>query len=247
SVLDQDYRQIEYIVIDGGSRDGSVEILQRYSSQLAYWVSERDRGQTEAIAKGLRQGHGDVLGYLNSDDLYLPGALGSVAAFFQAHPEVGLVYGDCQVIDPAGRVLGILPPHDFSLRRAIERAEFIPQPAAFWRRSVAEDVGPFDVSLQYAMDYEYFIRLARASRVAHIPQVVAAFRLHPASKTVARDELHWRDTRAVSERYGLRPWHAWYWLRRLRHWGPRALPGPAQAWLRRHMGRLQDLYQLDRS
>src|SRR5262249_17617345 len=149
------------------------------------------------------------------------------------------VYGDCQVIDPTGRVLGQFPPHEFSLRRTIERAEFIPQPAAFWRRSVYEQTGPFDEALQYSMDYDFFIRAARVTQVAHLPQALAAFRLHPTSKTVAADMRQWPETLAVSEKYGLRPWHAWYWLRRLRHWGLRALPRPAQNWMRRRMGRIQ--------
>jgi glycosyltransferase involved in cell wall biosynthesis len=239
SVLGQDYRPLEYIVIDGGSTDGSVDILRRHADRLGAWVSEPDHGQTDAINKGLRRARGEVLAYLNSDDLYLPGALSRVAAFFDAHPEVDLVYGDCQLIDPAGQPLGWLPAHEFSLRRTIERAEYIPQPAAFWRRALYNQVGPFDDGLHFAMDYDFFIRAGRAGQVAHLPHPVAAFRLHPGSKTVATEERHWRETLAVSERHGLRPWQPWYWLRRARHWGLRALPASVQSRIQRRLDRRQ--------
>ena len=150
---------------------------------------------------------------------------------------------DCQVINAAGQPLGWLPAHDFSLNRMIERGEFIPQPAAFWRRAAAERAGAFDVQLHLALDYDYFLRIAQTGHVAHLPLGLAAFRLHGGSKTIARAGLHWREALAVSERHGLRPWHAWYWLRRLRHWGLRALPGPAQRWVRRRLGRLLDTYR----
>lgn len=242
SVLSQDYAPVEYIVIDGGSTDGSVALLAQHADRLAYWVSEPDQGQTDAINKGLRRATGDVLAYLNSDDVYLPGALRRVAAHFVRHPQVGVLYGDCQVIDEQGRVLGLLPRQAFNLRRTIERGEFIPQPAAFWRRAVLEKVGLFDPQLHYAMDYDFFIRAARAAPVAYLPEPLAAFRLHGGSKTIAREECHWREALAVSGRHGLRPWHPWYWIRRLRHWGLRALPAPAERWVRRQLGRAQDTY-----
>src|SRR4029079_9681492 len=132
SVFDQGYPDLDDIVIDGGSTDGSVDILRRYADRLAYWVSEPDGGQTHAINKGMQRAHGQVLAYLNSDDCYLPGALRAVAAFFDERPEVGLAYGDCQVIGPGGEVLGFLSRREFDLQRMIERGEYIPQPGAFW-------------------------------------------------------------------------------------------------------------------
>ena len=242
SVLSQGYPRLEYIVIDGGSTDGSVEILRRYGGRIAFWVSEPDGGQTEAINKGLRRASGDVLAYLNSDDLYLPGALDIVGEYFAAHLEAGLVYGDCQVIGADGQALGWLPKHDFSLERMFARGEFIPQPAAFWRRAVPEQVGGFDETLHLALDYDFFIRTARRWPVAYLPRPLAAFRLHGGSKTIAREESHWREALRVSERHGLRPWHAWYWLRRLRHYGARALPAPARRWLAGRLGRAQGAY-----
>lgn len=244
SVLSQDYPRLEYIVIDGGSTDASVDILRRYDAQLAYWVSEPDHGQTEAINKGMQRAHGQVLAYLNSDDCYLSGALRAVAAFLDKRPEIGLAYGDCQVIGPKGELLGSLPRRPFNLKRMTQRGEFIPQPAAFWRRSTLEVAGPFDERLQYAMDYDFFIRAGRAAPVARLPQTLAAFRLHAGSKTVASDERHWRESMRVSEQHGLRPWHAWYWLRRLRHYGARAMPASTRHWLARRLGRVQGAHRL---
>jgi hypothetical protein len=124
SVLLQGYPTLEYIVVDGGSTDGTVKILQRYEPWLR-WISERDAGQADAINKGLRLASGDVLSYLNSDDLYLPGGITAIARFLGGHPEEGLVYGECKVIDERAKDIGYLPRRPFNLRRTIERAEFL--------------------------------------------------------------------------------------------------------------------------
>jgi len=239
SVLNQDYPHIEYIVVDGSSTDGTLDILRRHQDRLA-WLSEPDRGQADGINKGLRMAQGEILAYLNSDDLYLPGAVQIVVEYFDAHPEIGLVYGDCRVIGPDGEPLGLFSAPEPNVRRLIHRAEFIPQQTAFWRREVIERVGLLDEGLQYALDHDFFIRVAQAFPLARIPQPLACFRLHSVSKTVSQEEQHWRETLAVSERYGMKPWTAWYWIRRLRHWGLRALPGPVQRWVRRQLGRPQE-------
>lgn len=239
SVLLQNYPALDYLVIDGGSIDGTLEILRRYEPWLR-WISERDRGQTDAINKGLRLAQGEILAYLNSDDTYLPGGLHTIARFFEANPAAGLAYGECRVIDEQSVVFGDLPRRLFSLRRTIERGEFLPQQAVFWQRSVMDKVGLFDDTLHYAMDYEYFIRVARAFPVAYCPQPVACFRMQATSKTVSQSDKHWREALMVSERYGLKPWTIWYWLRRVRHWGLRVLPAPLQNWVRHKLNRAQD-------
>lgn len=241
SVLEQDYPKLEHIVIDGGSSDGTLEILERYQEHIAY-ISEPDRGQAEAINKGLQRAKGEIFAYLNSDDLYLSGALSKVADYFAEHPEVDMVYGDCQVINQEGTVIGYMPGHPFDQKRLVQRADFIPQQAAFWRKSVHEKVGWFDVKLQYAMDYDFFARVGARCQVRYLPTPLACFRMHASSKTVSREGHHWREALAVSERYGLRPWQAWYWIRRLRHWGLRVLPHPIQHWIRRRLARPQDPY-----
>jgi glycosyltransferase involved in cell wall biosynthesis len=242
SVLDQGYPALDYVVIDGGSADGTQAILQRYSSRLR-WVSEPDRGQADAINKGLRMAKGDILAYLNSDDLYLPGTLAQVAGYLAAHPEAGWVYGDCRLIDEGGETIGRLRAPAFDLNRMILRGEYLPQPATFWRRSAAAVAGEFNVALRYSMDYDYFIRLGQHAPGHRLEAELACFRLQPVSKTISSEEKHWRETLMVSEWYGLKPWTAWYWLRRIRHRGLRALPGSWQRQIRRRLGRGQDDYQ----
>jgi len=241
SVLNQHYSELDYLVIDGGSTDGTQTVLQKYDGRLR-WLSEKDRGQTDAINKGMRLAEGVILAYLNADDLYLPETLDRVAHYLAAHPQADWVYGHCRLIDEMGQSRGQLRAPLFNLNRMILRGEFIPQPTVFWRRSAATAIGEFDVTLRYAMDYDFFIRLGQRSPGHHLDTELACFRLQPLSKTVSGEEKHWRETLKVSERYGLKPWTAWYWLRRLRHWGLRAFPGPAQRWVRRRMGRAQDAY-----
>jgi glycosyltransferase involved in cell wall biosynthesis len=240
SVLLQGYPELDYIVTDGGSTDGSAEIIRKYEPWLAYWVSEKDAGQTDAINKGLRRATGELVAYLNSDDLYLPGALQSIALYMTSHPKLGLGYGDVQIVDASTRPLSVLRGHAPNLHRLIHRAEFIPQQGAFWRRAVLPQVGYLDSTLQYCMDYEFFIRASKAFPAGYLAQPLAGFRFHGSSKSFTREEKMWREALCVSERYGLRPWHAWYWIRRLRHWGLRALPDPVERWLRRRMARPQD-------
>lgn len=240
SVLLQGYPALEYFVMDGGSHDESAEILKRYEPWLTAWVSEPDEGQADAINKGLRQTTGQILAYLNSDDIYLPGALAIAADHFATRPEIGLVFGECRVIDPMGRDLGRLPIGPTNATQMIQRGAYLPQPATFWRRRATEQVGLFDAALHYAMDFEYFIRIARAFPIDYIPVPLAAFRRHGVSKTVSQEERHWREALQVSERHGLRPWSAWYWLRRLRHHGLRRLPRPVQRWVHRLLGRVME-------
>jgi glycosyltransferase involved in cell wall biosynthesis len=244
SVLNQDYPDIEYIIVDGGSTDGTLDILRRYQDRIT-WLSEPDRGQADGINKGFRMAQGEVLAYLNSDDLYLPGAVRTVVEYFAAYPQIGLAYGDCRVIGPDGKPLGLISAPEPNVKRLIHLAEFIPQPAAFWRRSVIERVGLLDEDLQYALDYDFFIRAARAFPIARISQPLAAFRLHGVSKTVSGEDPHWQECLAVSRRYGS-GWHSpSYAWRVVRHRGLRALPAPVQRWVRQWLNRPQDVICLD--
>ena len=234
SVLLQGYPNLEYLVMDGGSGDETVAILRKYDAWLT-WVSEADAGQADAINKGLRRATGEILAYLNSDDLYLPGALATVSAAFRAHPGVGLVYGDCQAVQADGTPRGLIRGRPFDVQRMIRLGEFVPQQAAFWSRAATEAVGLFDPSLHYCMDHDYFIRIGRALPGLYLAQPLAVFRFHDASKSVSNEERHWRESMQVSRRYGLSPWSPWLWLRVARHRGLRALPGPLRMVIRRHL------------
>ncbi len=173
SVLLQDYSNLEYIVIDGGSTDGSLEIIRKYANQLAFWVSEQDQGQSDAINKGLAKATGEIVAYLNSDDLYCPHAIRRAVEFLTAHPDVGIIYGDFSVVDETSRVRHacVVPP-PFSLSRLL-LWNLIPQPTAFVRREILDVTGPFDVTLHFCMDYDLWVRAAlggvRFARLAGSP------------------------------------------------------------------------------
>lgn len=183
SVLLQGYPNLEYIVVDGGSTDGSIDIIRRYGPWLACWISEPDAGQTDAIRKGVRQSSGEILAWLNSDDLYCPDALKTVGAFLAVNPGIGLLYGDCEMIDEGGRAKG-----QFSVRQG-DLAEllgenYIPQPSAFCRRDAWEAVGGPDPALHYVMDYDLWIRqLLNGVRASYLPSVLSRFRYHAVSKS----------------------------------------------------------------
>jgi glycosyltransferase involved in cell wall biosynthesis len=212
SVLEQDYPKIEYIVIDGGSTDGSVDIIKDYDDQLTYWVSETDQGQTDAINKGFARTTGEILAWLNSDDTYEPGALAEAVAFFQKNLEVGMVYGDANFIDAEGRVIGRFNAQQTSLRRLQRGGVYIPQQSAFWRANLWRQVGPLDPSFYFAMDYDLWVRLARITDIRYTPQLWANFRLHGDAKTIAADERCWPEMLRVHRRDG-GGYFAWIYAR----------------------------------
>ena len=187
SVLGQGYPDLEYIVVDGGSTDGTVDILKRYDGRL-HWTSEPDRGQSHAINKGLRIATGEVFAFLNSDDLYEPGALRKVGAFFVQHPEAAWLSGRCRNIDEQGREIrkAITLYKNLWLRlrsyAVLQVLDYVAQPATFWRRRVIEKVGLFDEHLSYAMDYDYSLRLGPHFRLWVLNEYLACYRTHAKSK-----------------------------------------------------------------
>jgi len=154
SVLAQGYENLEYIIIDGGSTDGSLEIIRRYSNQLTWWVSEPDRGQTDAINKGFARARGEILAWLNSDDQYLPNAVSQASAYLQSHPEAGMVYGDADLVDQDGEFIGRFPARQIDYRDLRRGSVHIPQQASFFRADLWRQVGPLDPSFYFAMDYD---------------------------------------------------------------------------------------------
>jgi glycosyltransferase involved in cell wall biosynthesis len=204
SVLAQTYPALEYFVIDGGSTDHTVEVLKEYGDRLC-WVSEPDAGQAAAVNTGWRRGQGAIVAYLNSDDTYLPHAVERVVAAFRAHPEADVVYGEGHHVDAAGRVLDRYPTEPFRLPRLAETC-FICQPAAFVRRRVVERVGYLDESLQFCMDYDLWIRLARVATFVHLPDYLATSRLHPDTKTLGqRARAHEEILHTVRRHFGYVP------------------------------------------
>jgi glycosyltransferase involved in cell wall biosynthesis len=186
SVLSQDYPAVEYFVVDGGSTDGTLAVLQSFGSRLR-WKSEPDRGQAAAINKGWRQASGEIVAWLNSDDLYDPGALRRVAEYFIQHPSIDIVYGDCDYIDANGNILRPYPTQAFDFKRLVLPAiNYIPQPAAFIRRRLLEGVGYLDENLHYVMDFDYWLRAGIGWEFAYLPVRLAKLRVHESAKSIAK-------------------------------------------------------------
>ncbi|MDD2582047.1 MAG: glycosyltransferase family 2 protein [Desulfuromonadaceae bacterium] len=193
---------IDYIIVDGGSSDNSVDIIKNYDARLhngewpvkcqgiTYrWVSERDSGQTDAMMKGFRMASGDIYAWLNSDDTYLPGALQAAFAFLHAHPDTGLMYGDAHYVDSSGAGISSYHTEEFDLTR-LASANIICQPAAFFRRDSFETVGGLDGTLHFAMDYDLWIRIGRSFPCRRVPRPLATYRLHETSKTISSGTLY---------------------------------------------------------
>jgi glycosyltransferase involved in cell wall biosynthesis len=184
SVLNQDYPNLEYMVFDGGSTDGSREIIEKYAARLAYWESEPDRGQSHAINKGWARSTGDYVWWLNADDMLSPASLRTSVALLEDHPEVDMVYGDVIRVDATGRMIDLYPYQDFAFPAFVLRGLSVAQAGALMRRRVIDRIGFLDESLHYLMDHDYWTRLALAGgRIVHIPLPLALFRIHDSAKT----------------------------------------------------------------
>jgi glycosyltransferase involved in cell wall biosynthesis len=183
SVLLQGYPDLEYVVIDGGSTDESVDIIRQYSPWISWWISERDRGQTDALNKGFARSHGDIVTWLNSDDLYVPGAVGRAVDACLSHPRAGLVYGDCDLIDRQGQIRKRITPLPFHRADVLRVAPPITQPASFMRRFAWRRAGPLRTDYEYCMDIDLFVSIAERFDMIYVPDVWARFRLHDTSKT----------------------------------------------------------------
>ena len=201
SVLSQGYPGLEYIVMDGGSTDGSTEIIGKYSDRLADWKSAKDGGQADAIHTGFTRATGEILCWLNSDDTLSPGTLRSVGEFFAANPDVDLVYGDLNLVDAEGKRLYTARPL-LRLEILVYENAFVPQQGMFWRRSLYERVGGLDPSLSFAMDFDLVVRfLLVGARVRKLPGILANYRWHPAAKSSTLRDVMEREIRELVRRH----------------------------------------------
>jgi glycosyltransferase involved in cell wall biosynthesis len=210
SIHDQDHPDVEHIVVDGGSTDGSLEIIRTYEDRATI-IAEPDRGQTDAINKGLRRATGDIVCWLNTDDYFMPGALSTVAAYFRDHPEALWLTGDCLIVDEHGRpiqqpvrwykrALRLLPsPFYLGLTNAIT------QPATFWRRSAHDELGYLDEALHYTMDYDWWLRLNELARPVRLNRTLTAFRIHQASKGGSAYRAQFQEDLTTLQRHNTSP------------------------------------------
>ena len=208
SVLDQRYPNLEYIIIDGGSTDESVDVIRSYEKHLAYWVSEKDAGASHAIVKGFARATGTILAYLNSDDLYLPGSLEAVAEAM-SDPAVDVVYGNMYWVDTRGSIIGEQRQTPFMSMAYLFGGSTLQQPATFWKKQLYIKCGEMDPSYRFAFDTDLFVRFALAgARFKHINRTIASFRIHPESKSSNETELCSQELQRLRQTYLPFPFHS---------------------------------------
>ena len=207
SILSQEVSlEKEHIIVDGGSTDGSLEYLQTLDDRIR-WISEPDRGQADAVNKGVRMATGEIIGWLNSDDLYLPGALQAVADHFRDHPECRWVYGRCRIIDSSGkeRWQWITRYKNARLKKftmdKLLRENFISQPAVFFQKELFDEAGRLNLDLHYAMDYDLWLRFAKISPAGVIDRDLSSFRRHGSSKSETGFREQFFEQYAVARKY----------------------------------------------
>lgn len=231
SVLSQDYPNIEYIICDGGSNDGTVEIIKRYEKKLAWWVSEKDKGQTDAINKGFAHAKGEILAWINSDDTFQPHAIKEAVSWFEKQPNVSAIYSQANYIAENDRVIGKFPTAQTDLKKLQRGYVHVPQQCCFFKADLWKKVGPLDSSFYFAMDYDLWVRLAREAPMKYVPECTwGNFRLHSDAKTISADDRCWPEMLKVHYRDGGK-WLSWivfkYYLRKL--------AGPVIRWRRRQL------------
>lgn len=201
SVLSQGYPDLEYIIMDGGSKDGSVDIIRKYEKHLAYWISEKDQGAADAIAKGFSKATGTILAYLNSDDLYLPGSLAAMAEALN-EPEVDVAYGNMYWIDSDGKTIGEQRQTPFTRKGYLFGGSTLQQPATFWKRDLYLECGGMDPSYRFTFDTDLFFRFAlKGARFKHVNKFVASFRIHSQSKSTNDADICARELKQLRRAY----------------------------------------------
>lgn len=201
TIKNQDYDNIEHIIIDGKSTDNTIDILKSYGESIT-WVSENDKGQTDAINKGLKLANGEIVAYLNSDDIYLPGTISHIVNLFNSNPDVEFIYGDFHAIDAESKIIDKIKTIPFDSNVLLYDANFISQPSSFYRKTLIDKIGLFDDKLHYLMDYEFFLRAAkRKINFMLTKRYLSAIRYHGNCKTLTGSEPWAEERRALKKLY----------------------------------------------
>ena len=205
SVLDQNYSELEFIVMDGGSNDNSLDVIEKYAPYITHFESKPDGGQTKAVNKGISLSTGDVIGWLNSDDVYYPKALETVAETFDRYPEINVIYGKADHIDEDDKIIEPYYAESWDYQK-LKRICYICQPAVFLRKSMVDKHGLLDESLDFCMDYEYWLRLGQYQEFYFCEKILAGSRLYPSNKTLgSRLKVHVEIVKMFKEKFGQVP------------------------------------------
>jgi glycosyltransferase involved in cell wall biosynthesis len=201
SVLEQSYPNIEYIIMDAGSTDATKEVVAPYADRLVF-ISEPDRGQSHAINKGWKLGKGEILAWLCADDLLLPGTVQTMVDTFTSHPDAAVVFGGCEMLDPHGRSIGVMPANEHNRWMLTHGYDYVAQPAAFVSRRAIEAIGFVDETLHFGMDWDLFIRLSALGPFVPIPRVLANAHIYPETKSMSGGYRRWRELVMIMRRHG---------------------------------------------
>jgi glycosyltransferase involved in cell wall biosynthesis len=201
SVLNQNYPNLEYIIIDGGSTDGSIEIIKKYEKYLAYWVSENDKGQTDAINRGFSKSTGEILAYINSDDTYIPGAFSKIGNVFNKNPRIDLVFGNINYVDSHDNLVGECRFTKLDFSTLIYEGGNLHQTGTFWTKEILEKVGGFNPRYRFCIDFDFFCRVAEIGSLKHIREYVANFRYHENTKSSTIADIGRIEHKEIAKRY----------------------------------------------
>jgi len=203
SVLNQSYKNIEYIIIDGGSTDGTVDMIKKYEDKISYWVSEKDAGQADAINKGFKKATGDIVAWLNGDDEYLPDIFNEVVKIFESNKNLALVYGNCYAIFEDGTIKENIPPTKLNYKKMINFGNFINQPSSFYNRKIVEEVGYLDDKYNYWMEYDLFIKLLKNGKGFYLNKFLSNFYISAEQKSDFKNIVEMdKELRSISLEYG---------------------------------------------
>jgi len=201
SVLNQNYPNLEYIIIDGGSTDGSVEIIKKYEKYLSFWVSEKDKGQADAINKGFKKSSGEILAWLNSDDTYLPGTFFKIAKLFERNNSIDMIYGNTYIVDNNDKLIFEHRAILFHLNTHIIIGGILKQPNTFWKRDIYKAVGEINSRYIFCLDYELFIRIAKKGKIKQTKDFLACFRVHEHSKSNLIQDIRLQERGKIINEY----------------------------------------------